>query len=133
MRLRRSLVLVAHDDPGVRVAQAADLTGAGYRCLTAGDSDAAIWLAVKFSLEAVPALYPGIVLVSPFPPSERELPPTVTWIDPSAQKDGLIEAVGRASWMQSAQLSRMRVHRQDSTSAPAMATACAETTGRACS
>ena len=133
MRLRRSLVLVAHDDPGVRVAQAADLTGAGYRCLTAGDSDAAIWFAVKFSLEAVPALYPGIVLVSPCPPSERELPPTVTWIDPSAQKDGLIEAVGRASWMQSAQLARLRVQIQDSTPASAPATACAETTGTACS
>jgi len=59
MRLRRSLVLVAHDDPGVRVAQAADLTGAGYRCLTAGDSDAAIWFAVKFSRLALRAVRTG--------------------------------------------------------------------------
>ena len=133
MRLRRSLVLIAHDDPGVRVAQAADLTGAGYRCLTAGDSDAAIWFAVKFSLEAVPALYPGIVLVSPYPPSQRELPPTVTWIDPSAHKDRLVEAVGRVSWTQSAQLARMRMQVQHSTPAPVVATARAETTGTACS
>jgi hypothetical protein len=125
-------VLVAHDDPGIRVAQAADLTRAGYRCLTAGDSTAALWYAVKFSLEVVPALYPGIVLVSPEPLTAGQLPPTVSWVDPSLG-DGLVEAVGRASWMQSAQLARVRASSSPDRPAPAMAMTRAAITGSACS
>jgi hypothetical protein len=133
MRLRRSLVLVAHDDPGVRVARAADLTRAGYRCLTAGDSEAALWFAVKLSFEVVPGLYPGIVLVSPHSLSAGQLPPTVSWVD-SSLDDALIEAVGRVSWTQSAQLARIRVlHSSDRTPGLAMGMPWADTAGSACS
>ena len=106
MRSRRPLVLVVHNDSDVRVAQANDLSRAGYRCLVASDPAAGLWFALKFALEMVPTLYSGVVLVSPDPPAEHELPATVTCVPPSVQGEDLIEAVGRASWTQQAQLTR---------------------------
>src|SRR5262245_31174812 len=96
----RPLVLVVHDDPDVRVAQANDVTGAGYRCLVAGDPAAGLWFALKFALEMVPSLYPGVVLVSPDPPAEHEVPGTVVTVSSSLNGADLVGAVGRASWMQ---------------------------------
>jgi hypothetical protein len=114
------------------VALAADLTRAGYRCLTAGDPEAALWFAVKFSLETVPALYPGIVLVSPGPFAAGHLPPTVAWVD-SSQADGLVEAVRHASRTQCAQLARMRPHTLNRTLVLVPDVARVAATGSACS
>ena len=109
MRSRRPLVLVVHDDSDVRVAQANDLGRAGYRCLVASDPAAGLWFALKFALEMVPTLYSGVVLVSPDPPAEHELPATVTCVPPAVRGNDLIEAVGRASWTQQARLIRTSV------------------------
>ena len=107
MRLRRPLVLVVHDDPDVRVAQANVLSRAGYRCLVASDRAAGLWLAVKCALDMVPALYPGVVLVSPQLPAEHELPATVACVRASSRPEDLVAAVGHASWAGQARMTRV--------------------------
>jgi hypothetical protein len=97
MRSRRPLVLVVHNDPDVRVAQANDLTRAGYRCLVAGDPAAGLWFALKFALEMVPSLYSAVVLVSPAPPAEHELPEMVACVPVARLGEPLVDAVGCAS------------------------------------
>src|SRR4051812_32805488 len=104
MRLRRPLVLVVHNDPDVSVAQANDLTRAGYRCLVASDPAVGLWFALKFALEMVPTLYSGVVLVSPAPPAAHDLPATVTCVPQMETSADLIAAVGHASWARQSRL-----------------------------
>ena len=128
MRSHRSLVLVVHHDSGVCVAQANDLTRAGYRCLVACDSATALWFAWKFALE-VPALYPGIVLVSPERLPVGDLPNTVTSVPTSLRGDALVEIVGRASWRQLSNVTRTMARVEPT--APAYAVVRTDTSGAA--
>jgi hypothetical protein len=99
MRSHRSLVVVVHDEPGVGVAQANELTTAGYSCLVAGDSATALWFALRIAQE-VPALYPGVVLVAPESVLFAELPDHVARVTTALRGRELVAVVERAAWMQ---------------------------------